>query len=103
MATLVISTDRLVSSSEARQKFGKLIAEVSANKGNYFVILDNGKVAALLVNPDWLKGKQDEEFPDLERLREDWSRYTENISEAMDHLMDLEEKQLPPLLRSKKS
>lgn len=100
MSTLIISTDRLVNSSEARKKFGKLIADVSENKGNYFVILDNGKVAALLVSPDWLKDKHEDEFPDLEKLREDWSRHTKTIAQAMDNLMDLSEKELPPLLKN---
>lgn len=45
--------------------------------------------------------KQKDESSNLEHLRKDWSRYTKDISEAMDHLLDLKEKDLPPLLRKK--
>lgn len=99
MSGLIISTDRLISSSEARNQFGKLVGEVSENEGSYFVILENGKVAALLVNPNWLKDKDQENFPDLEKLRSDWNRYSTEIKDAMKQLGDLDKNALPKLLQ----
>lgn len=99
MSGIIISTDRLISSSEARSQFGKLVGEVSKNEGSYFVILENGKVAALLVNPNWLKDKNEENFPDLEKLRSDWNRYTTEIEEAMKQLDDMDKTTLPKLLK----
>ena len=99
MSGLIISTDRLISSSDARSQFGKLVGEVSKNEGSYFVILDNGKVAALLVNPNWLKDKNEENFLDLETLRSDWNRYTTEIEEAMKQLDSLDKTTLPKLLK----
>lgn len=98
MSGLIISTDRLISSSEARSRFGKLLDEVSVNTGNYFVILENGKIAALLVHPDWLRDKS-EDFPDLEKLREDWGRYSGKIQDAMQNLEKLDKCNLPKLLK----
>ncbi len=99
MSGLIISTDRLISSSQARMQFGKLVDEVSKNTGNYFVILENGKVAALLVNPAWLKDGDGNEFPDLESLRKDWGRYTGDIEDAMDNLEKMGKSDLPKLLK----
>ena len=99
MSTLIVSTDRLISSSEARKKFGQLVEDVSTHKGNYFVILDNGKVAALLVSPDWLNDKQNSDFPDMENIRKNWSHYTANVAEALDRLDDVKKEDLPSLLR----
>lgn len=99
MNGLIISTDHLISSSEARSKFGKLLGEITENEKNYFVILENGKVTALLVHPNWLKENNDEQYPDLEKLRQDWSRYQEEISNAMENLENIEQDKLPKLLK----
>lgn len=99
MDSLIISTDRLISASEARNKFGKLLDDISTNEGNYFVILDNGKVTALLVHPQWLKEKNDEKFPDLEELRSDWNRYSAKVTEAVEHIASLDQDALPALLK----
>ena len=96
---MIISTDRLISASEARKKLGQLLEEVHAHSKNYYVILENGKIAALLVHPDWLKEKSGEEFPDLEKLRKEWERYSKDISEAMENLEKIEKKDLPLLLQ----
>lgn len=97
--SLTISTDRLISSSEARKVFGKLLKDVSKNAGNYFAILENGKLAAILVHPNWLKDEADDTFPNLEQLRQDWNRYSQDINEAMDHLLTLDKDKLPKLLQ----
>ncbi len=99
MDSLVISTDRLISSSEARNKFGKLLKDISINEGNYFVIMDNGKVSALLVHPKWLKDENGDGFPDLEKLREEWDRYSQPVAEAMEILMTMDQEALPALLK----
>jgi hypothetical protein len=99
MKGIVISTDRLIGSSEARKKFGKLLKEVSAEEKNYYVIMENGKVTALLVHPHWLQEKEGHDFPNLEELRREWSRYTEDVSDAMDKIVEMDEKDLPPLLQ----
>lgn len=96
---MIISTDRLISSSEARKKFGKLLEDIDENEKNYYVILENGKIKALLVHPHWLKEKEGEEFPDLEKLRREWGRYSKDISKALEHLDTLGKKDLPLLLR----
>lgn len=99
MKGVIISTDRLITASEARNKFGKLLDEIAKNSKNYFVILDNGKVAGLLVAPDWLKDNDETEYPDLEKLRQEWDRYTEDISSAMDNIMTMDKSALPLLLK----
>lgn len=99
MSNLVVSTDRLIAASEARSKFGKLVKEVSINEGSYYVILDNGKVSALIVNPKWLKNEEENSFPNLEELRENWDRYSKPVSEAMEAIMEMPEKDLPALLK----
>lgn len=96
---IIISTDRLVSSSEARQKFGKLLDEIQENEKNYFVILENGKVTALLVHPHILNMGISEESFDLEKLRREWSRYTKEAASALEKLETKGEKELPLLLR----
>lgn len=96
---IIISTDRLISSSEARKKFGKLLDDIDENEKNYYVILDNGKVKALLVNPHMLIEQGEEEFPDLEKLRRSWDRYSNQVSEALSKLDKMDPKDLPPLLR----
>lgn len=96
---IIISTDRLVSASEARSKLGKLIDEINEDEGKYFVILENGKVAALLVHPHFLHAEGGESFPDLEKLRREWTRYTKEISGALERLEKMDKEKIPPLLR----
>ena len=95
----MISTDRLISSSEARKKFGALLNEIDGDEKKYFVITDNGKVTALLVHPDFVAAKVGEDFPNLEKLREEWSRYTKDIGDALTKLEKIDKKDLPPLFR----
>ncbi len=96
---IIISTDNLIPSSEARKKIGQLIDDIQKNNGNYYVILDNGKIAALLVHPDWLKDKMDTEFTSLEKIREEWNRYTKDISASLEKLEKMDKKDLPALLK----
>lgn len=95
---MIISTEKLISSSEARRRFGQLVADVNDNE-NYYVILDNGKVAAVLVHPHWLQEKRGETFPDLEKLREEWERYSGDVSKALEKLDNVASSSLPKLLR----
>jgi len=99
MDNLIVSTDRLIQASDARSRLGQLVKDVSANEGNYYVILDNGKVSALIVNPRWLKNGDDESFPNLEEVRENWNRYSTSVSKAMENIAEMEEKDLPALLK----
>ncbi|MBI2634058.1 hypothetical protein HYW82_00105 [Candidatus Peregrinibacteria bacterium] len=99
MKGIIVSTDRLITASEARNKFGKLLDEISKNSKNYFVILDNGKVAGLLVAPDWLRDRDEVDYPDLETLRQEWDRYTQDISDAMDNIIATDSNDLPALLK----
>lgn len=99
MDSLIISTERLISSSEARNKFGKLLKDIAGNESSYYVILDNGKVSALLVHPNWLKDEEKDGFPDLEKLREDWDRHSKPVARALDTIMSMNKKQLPSLLQ----
>ncbi len=96
---ITVSTDRLIPSSDARKNFGKLLEEIDENEKNYFVILNNGKVAAILVHPSFLATEIGEAFPDLEKLRTEWSRYTKTIGKALQKLEETDEKDLPPLFR----
>lgn len=96
---ITISTDRLISSSEARKRIGQLIDEIQKNNGNYYVILENGKVAALLVHPNWLKEKSGEEFPSLEMIRKKWDTRAKDIAEALKKLEKIDKKDLPALLK----
>lgn len=96
---IIISTDNLIPSSEARKRIGQLIDDIQKNEGNYYVLLNNGKVAALLVHPDWLEGKMDAEFTSLEKLRTEWNRYTKDISTSLDKLEKMDKKDLPELLK----
>lgn len=97
--SLTISTDRLISSSEARKVFGKLLKDIAKNAGNYFAILENGKLAAILVHPNWLKDEANDSFPNLEQLRQDWTRHAADITKAMEKIMELDQAQLPKLLK----
>lgn len=99
MNGLIISTDRLINASEARQKFGQLLSVVSAATTNYYVILENGKVRALLVNPKWFQEKVGGIFPELETLRSDWGRHTVLISETLQNLRQKKKKNFPKLLQ----
>lgn len=96
---MIISTTRLISASEARKRFGQLLADVHENEKNYYVILENGKVAALLVHPHWLQETIGEDFPDLEKLRVEWGRYAKNISQALNALEKIDSDDLPALLK----
>lgn len=99
MSGLIISTDRLINASEARQKFGHLLSVVSAETTNYYVILENGRVRALLVNPQWFQEKMGGVFPELENLRSDWGRNTALVSETLKNLRHKKKKNLPKLLQ----
>lgn len=99
MGGIIISTDRLVPASEARNKFGKLLEEISKDEESYFVILENGKLAAVLVHPFWLKNKIDNGFPSLESLRSGWKRHSEEIGSTLKKLSGMKKKNLPPLLQ----
>ena len=96
---IIISTDRLIASSEARKQIGQLLDNIQKDEGNYYVILENGKVAAVLIHPNWLKEKSGEEFPSLEKIRKEWSRNTKDVTEALDALEKVEENDLPALLK----
>lgn len=96
---IIISTDRLISTSEARKQMAKLLDDIQTNEKHYYVILENGKVAALLVHPHWLSGQAGEDFPSLESVRKEWIRSTGHISEALEKLEMTERKKLPLLLR----
>ena len=99
MHNLIISTDKLIAASEARIKFGQLLEAVSSDKKNYFVILQNGKLAALLVHPQWLKEKSGSDFPDLEKIRTDWNRHEEDLQKGLEKIHSMDKKALPPLLQ----
>lgn len=92
--SLLISSDKLISSSDARKSFGKLLKKVA--KEGYYVILENGKIRAFLVNPELLKDEN--LFPSGKELRK-WGRYTHEISEALEEIEKLDPSELPPLLR----
>lgn len=94
-----VSIDRLISSSEARKRFGFLLKEVSSDEMKYFVILDNGKVSALLVNPEWFSDHEDA-FPDLSTLRKSWKRSQKSVESALKKLDKVKPEQLPKFLRS---
>lgn len=96
---IIISTDRLIASSQARKQIGQLIDNIQKNEGNYYVILENGKVAAVLVHPNWLKEKSGEEFPSLEKIRKEWNRNTKDIEDALEELEKIDEEDLPTLLK----
>lgn len=95
----LVSTDRLITSSEARKCFGKLIKDVSTHKDSYFVILDNGKIAALIVSPLFLQKSTDVVLPNLENIRSLWPRYSEEVRESLANLDAVDEKKLPKLLQ----
>ncbi len=44
MPGLIVSTDRLIPSSEARKRFGQLLDDVNSNESAYYVILEIGLV-----------------------------------------------------------
>lgn len=99
--SIIISTDKLIPTSEARKKMAQLLDDIQSDEKNYFVIMQNGKVAAVLVHPNWLKEKLGEEFPSLEKIRSaEWERYTQTIGEALKNLKKIGKKNLPTLLRS---
>lgn len=93
---ITISTDRLISATEARRNLGKLLSEVSEDVGHYYVILDGGKISAALVNEQWLEKTP---FPDLKALRSPWRRRQTIITAALKNLEKKKKKDLPPLLR----
>lgn len=97
---LLISTDRLISSSEARKRFGCLLKEVASSQEHYFVILDNGKVSALLVNPEWMAIQSDKKFPNIKVLRQSWKSSKEPLQKAFKNLDKISVDQLPKLLQS---
>lgn len=99
MPGLIVSTDRLIPSSEARKRFGQLLDDVNSNESAYYVILENGKVAGLLVHPAWLKKVEGTEDFNLEEIRKDWSRYSGDIAEALEEIDHLDPKELPKLLK----
>ncbi|OGJ43827.1 hypothetical protein A2974_00225 [Candidatus Peregrinibacteria bacterium RIFCSPLOWO2_01_FULL_48_20] len=92
--SLLISSDKLISSSDARKSFGKLLKTVA--KEGYYVILENGKIRAFLVNPELLKDEN--LFPSGKELRK-WGRYTDEISEALEDIEKLDPSDLPDLLK----
>lgn len=75
-----------------------MIDEIKENEGNYFVILENGKVAAVLVHPNSIKTGE-EEFPNLEKLRKEWDKHSKEISNALEKIEKTSPKKLPKLLR----
>ncbi len=95
---MLISTEKLISSSEARRRFGQLVSDVHDNE-NYYVILENGKVAAVLVHPLWLEKKKGENFPDLEKLREEWGRHSGEVSSSLEKLEAMDSSSIPKLLK----
>ncbi|GEM_PF-6694850 len=94
---IAITTDRLISATEARRHFGKLLSEVAHNSSAYFVILDNGKVSGVLGNQEMFQGKN---FASLPEIRKDWDRHTGAISDALQKLSKKKRKDLPKLFRS---
>lgn len=99
MDGLIVSTTQLVSASDTRKKLGPMLDTLSSDPGSYFVILQNGKLAGLLVHPDLLKEKGDLPSLDLEKLRAHWGRYKKPIHDALDHLDAIDSKDLPLLLQ----
>lgn len=99
MDGLIVSTNQLVSASDARKKMGPMLDALSSDPGAYFVILQNGKLAGLLIHPDWLKEQGALPFPDLEKLRAHWGRYQKPIHEALDRLDTIDTKSLPEFLQ----
>jgi len=97
--SLLISSDKLISSSDARKSFGKLLKTVSSEEGEYFVILENGKIRALLVSPDWIEERSKETFPSLGTIRKSWDRNEEAITEALENLVTIPRNKRPPLLQ----
>lgn len=97
--SMLISTHNLINSSEARKNFAQLMQEVSADEEKYFVILENGKVKALLVNPHWIEKGLAGEFPVLKSLRVDWTRNQDLVDEALETLQKSPKDKLPKLLR----
>lgn len=99
MDKMMISTDRMINAAEARKSFGKMLQSVALDSTNYFVILQNGKLAALLVHPLWLKEKANGEFPNLEELRGSWRLRSADLGNALSTLSKLDKKHLPSLLK----
>jgi len=97
--SLLVSSQNLINSSEARKTFGHLLEEVSLDEEKYFVILENGRVKALLVNPHWIEKGLSGDFPALKSLRMDWSRHQEGVEAALDILASTPANKLPKLLR----
>jgi hypothetical protein len=97
--SMLISTHNLINSSEARKNFAQLMQEVSADEEKYFVILENGKVKALLVNPHWIEKGLAGEFPVLKSLRVDWTRNQDLVEEALETLQNTPKNKVPKLLR----
>ncbi len=94
----LISTSQLISSSEARKSFGRLLKQLS--KSQYYVILDHGKVTAFLVHPNHLDTLSFmSNFPSAEELRAGEGRYTQEISQALEALSKIKKRDLPKLLR----
>ncbi len=94
-----ISTDQMVSASDARKNFAQLLKKVSSKNGTYYMILQNGKPAGALVGLEWLKENRGEDFMDFEEIRKSWNRYGDEFADAFEALEKIDAKKLPKLLR----
>lgn len=67
MASLVINTDNLISISDLRKDLTQVVQKLESKEKEYFVLMENRKIVALIADPSYLKDIM--KIPQSEPLR----------------------------------